>query len=72
MKGNVIRFPIRKELSPEESKARIEEIISQQLEAANNEGYVSPEERLKRDYKLEEFLGMPFGTLYNSKIGGNK
>ncbi len=65
--NNVIRFPTERI-----GLNRVDELIEEgMIVSAIEEGeYVSSEERQRRNYELEDFLGMPYGTL--DKVGGLK
>lgn len=66
MTAQIIQFPFkRKPLIREEELVHINNLIKRGLEARSNEGYVSSEEEKRRIYELEDFLGMPYGTLSN-------
>ena len=67
MTAQIIQFPFkRKPLSREEELVQINNLIEQGLEASSNGGYVSSEEKKRRNYELEDFLGLPYGTLDRS------
>ena len=62
MTAKILRFPNSHE-------DRINQIIDKgrAISAVKNQMYISPEDRLRQTYELEEFLGMPFGSLREYK-----
>ena len=59
-KNNILQFPDKMS-----ERRRINKIIQDNPELGNNRDDFSPKGRVKMDYELEDFLGMPYGILSN-------